>query len=432
MKVEILIKRANLCRRDGKIEEAIYFYQKALKQHPTFYLLHRLLGDALAQKGDFIDAISCYERAIVINPQSAYSYFKLGQILYKHGIYEQAIISFHKAIQVNPNHYKFHFIYDYLGEALIKCGRLSQAISSFKKAIELQPISAIYYYNLGEALSQKGCNKEAWESFYKAIQIDGRISSIEKKIYQIDQTNINTSVVIYNPIFIVGCGHSGTSIMLNILGSHPSIYPITYESYILMKTPDQITKTFEEWDNECLKFQKPRWVEKTPIHVFYLQKAFIYRPNCQIILMIRDGRDVVCSLRQRTKYSNLISAIDRWIYDNLAGFPYWLHPQVQVVRYEDLVTNPENTLQTVFNFLEESYTNKVLDYYHDPKLWFSSEIVKPEKLATSIDHKNLRNWQINQPLFDGRERWKKEMTEDDMEIFKDKAQIYMEKFGYTK
>ncbi|CAD5934957.1 tetratricopeptide repeat-containing sulfotransferase family protein [Planktothrix agardhii] len=430
MKVQLLIKIANVNKRSGKLEEAIELYQQAIKEHSSFYLLHTLLADALAEKGDWINAIVSYHRAIDLNTQSAYSYFQLGRIFYKHRIYDLAIINFWKSIEVNPGNYQLHLVYNYLGKALVKANQLSEAICSFKKAIEINPNAAIYYYNLGESLSQKNCNQEAWECFYKAIKIDASISSIEKDIYQIDRSKINETASLSNPIFIVGCGHSGTSIMLNIMGSHPSIHPITYESYILTKTPGQITRTFQEWDNECLKYQKQRWIEKTPIHVLYLQKAFVYRPNCKFILMIRDGRDVVCSLRQRTKYSNLISAIDRWIYDNLAGFPYWLHPQIQVVRYEDLVTNPENTLQRVFDFLEEYYTDKVLDYYQNPKLWFSSEIVKPQHLETAIDHKNLRNWQINQPLFDSRGRYKSELTDDEKKIFQEKAQVYMKKFGY--
>lgn len=35
-----------------------------------------------------------------------------------------------------------------------------------------------------------------------------------------------------SPTFIVGCGHSGTSVLLAILGAHPRIYPVTYESGI--------------------------------------------------------------------------------------------------------------------------------------------------------------------------------------------------------
>jgi hypothetical protein len=44
----------------------------------------------------------------------------------------------------------------------------------------------------------------------------------------------------------------------------------------------------------------------------------------------------------------------------------------------------------------------------------------------------LRNWQINQPLYDGRGRWLKEMTEKEKQHFKNSlAQDYLEQFGYA-
>ncbi len=276
-----------------------------------------------------------------------------------------------------------------------------------------------------------GQRQEAYKSLYQAIQIERRISHIYQNVLHIDDKSCISDVSYPQAVFIAGCGHSGTSIMLNILGSHPSIYPITEETYLLIKKPDEIQKNLQKWNVECLEKNKSIWVEKTPIHILYIQKAFTYRPNCKFILMIRDGRDVVCSLRVREAYKDISAAIDRWIHDNLFGWTYWSHPQVKVVKYENLVTSPQATIQDICNFLGVSYTDDVFKYYQHPKFWYSSEITKPKNIDTAEDYKNLRNWQINQPLFDGRSRWIKEMTEYDKVIFKDKAQKYLEQFGYA-
>jgi hypothetical protein len=148
--------------------------------------------------------------------------------------------------------------------------------------------------------------------------------------------------------------------------------------------------------------------------------------------MLRDGRDVVCSLKHRPDYQKSLDRVERWIYDNVAGLLYWDDPRVKVVKYEDLVTNPTRTLQQIFKFLGEEYNDQVLEYYKTEKLWYSSEMVKPEKIDSLIEHKQYRNWQINQPLFDGRGRWKEEMTEGEKIIFKKKAQEYLIKFGYVE
>jgi hypothetical protein len=39
----------------------------------------------------------------------------------------------------------------------------------------------------------------------------------------------------YNPVFIVGCGHSGTTLILRILAEHKNLHVIDYESDIFNK-----------------------------------------------------------------------------------------------------------------------------------------------------------------------------------------------------
>jgi tetratricopeptide (TPR) repeat protein len=425
MDQKYLIKTANLLRRQGNLDKSIQLYRQALDLNPECHLLYQLLADVLTERGGFAEAIIYYYRAIEIQPNSAVCHLKLGQALFSKQLYAEAVASYRRAIQINP---RFHLIHKYLGEALMQLGALSLATKAFREVVNLKPDSAIYYYALGVALGQR---QEAYQSFYQAIQIEPRISHIYQNALHIDDKSCISDVSYPQAVFIAGCGHSGTSIMLNILGSHPSIHPITEETYLLIKQPNEIKKTLNQWNAECLEKNKSIWIEKTPIHILYIQKAFTYRPNCKFILTIRDGRDVVCSLRVREAYKDISAAIDRWVYDNLFGFAYWNHPQVKVVKYENLVTSPKATIQGICNFLGVSYTDDILKYYQHPKFWYSSEITKPKNIDTVEDYKNLRNWQINQPLFDGRGRWIKEMTEDDKAIFKEKAQKYLEKFGYV-
>ena len=123
--------------------------------------------------------------------------------------------------------------------------------------------------------------------------------------------------------------------------------------------------------------------------------------------MLRDGRDVVCSLKHRTNYNSFEDRLERWIYDNMAGLPYWKHSNIMVVKYEDLIEKTTKTLKDIFDFLGEQYTEQVLKYHQQEKCWYHTKIIKPEKVLTQDEHHQLRNWQINQPLYDGRGRWLK-------------------------
>jgi hypothetical protein len=186
------------------------------------------------------------------------------------------------------------------------------------------------------------------------------------------------------------------------------------------------------WDAECAFAGKARWAEKTPPHIFQIRRFLALRPKAQIILILRDGRDVVCSLKPRIGYAAFEDRLDRWIYDNLAGQAYWQHPQVKVVKYEDLVANTETTLRELCEFIGEEYTEQLLDYHKTERLWYSDKIEKPDAIETHNDHNTNRNWQINQPIFDGRGRWLVEMTEAEKEQFKNSpAQRLLEQLGYA-
>ena len=51
----------------------------------------------------------------------------------------------------------------------------------------------------------------------------------------------------------------------------------------------------------------------------------------------------------------------------------------------------------------------LLDYHKQPRLWFREQELKQGRGRSDSDLKAHRNWQINQPLFDGRNRWQAEL-----------------------
>lgn len=351
-----------------------------------------------------------------------------GQACLNQGELDQAIAHFQAVIELNPNCCEAH---NALGECLVKQGNLTKAMLCFRRAIALNSNSAWYYQNLGNAVSMAGFLLRANSFYHQALALDQEAVQRWKQNFEYSIAHPDDTLV-QRPIFILGCGHSGTSLILVMLGSHSSIFPIDYESGLFVKPEEQIQSILKEWDSECLASGKNRWIEKTPSHIFYLYKIWKYRPQSQVILMLRDGRDVVCSLKQRVDYNNFEKRIDRWIYDNMAAFAYWQDPRLKVVKYEDIIAQPEATMGEILTFLGEPYTADVLQFHQTKKHWYSAEITKPEEIKTLGEHNNLRNWQINQPLFDGRGRWKQEMTAEEKVLFKAKAQKYLEKFGYVE
>lgn len=337
------------------------------------------------------------------------------------------------------------------GEELYRAGLLKQAVEYFQRALDLAPENAWYCQNLAEATARLNVRKgDEWECeqlgqsidetgkwdvavrlYRRALKLDPTqvAAHIQQQTFAVDAPQPDQ---IDNPIFIVGCGHSGTSLMLAILGNHPRINPIPKESALFLRTDAVIQKQMHAWDAECKAQGRARWAEKTPPHIFQIERLLALRPKARIIIMLRDGRDVVCSLKPRIGYAAFEDRLERWIYDNMAGLPYWTHPQVAVVKYETLVTDTEATLRALCVFLGEEYSPQLLEYHKTEHRWYSDQIVKPEGIKTHSDHMNNRNWQINQPIFDGRGRWVREMSDGEKNRVKHSlGQQLLERFGYV-
>lgn len=389
-----LIQQANQQKKIGKLDKAISIYYNAIALYPSSAWSYNYLGEILIKQGNFEEAITCYQKAIKFNPSASEHYNKLGEVYLTQRQLDKAVDCFQKAISLYPN---FAWCHQNLGEAFAQLHKWGEAVDCYRHALKLDPDEVLRYHD------------------------SLKIKPDDPKIIKVP-----------DPIFIVGCGHSGTSIMLAILSNHPHFHPITYESALFKRSESEIRAIMLQWDQKCMEAGKKRWIEKTPPHIFHIKRFLLHRPQSKFIIMLRDGKDVVCSLKYRTEYKNFDTRVDRWIYDNLAGLPYWDHPNVIVVKYEDLVSKTEMTLKKVFSFLGENYLSEVLDYCKHQKYWYHSEIAKPMSVETHTEHHKLRNWQINQPLFDGRGRWKTEMSDEEKEVFKDKTQQYLQKFGYLE
>lgn len=213
------------------------------------------------------------------------------------------------------------------------------------------------------------------------------------------------------PIFIVGCGHSGTSLLLNILGKHSRIYAIPQETYLAYNVathtaqlaPDAKAK-LRRFDKVAISHGKKRWVEKTPSHIHAIAELIEICPACKILIIVRDGRDVACSIQDRT--GDLAEGIRRWVDDNKAGQKFWKHLNVRVLKYESLIEEFESTLTSTLSFVGETFEEQMRHYHKTPQFFYSNKIEKPTD-AFGENHAKYRNWQINQPLFDGRGKWKR-------------------------
>ena len=144
--------------------------------------------------------------------------------------------------------------------------------------------------------------------------------------------------------------------------------------------------------------------EKTPSHVYSIDRIFKLIKNPKIIIIVRDGRDVVSSLNKR--YNNFKMSIARWINDNSEWINSQYKDNFHVLKYEDLIKDPKFELNKICDYLEEEYDDNMLNYEKQkielPKNIFDNQI-------NEENHKILRSYQINQEIYDGTKRYLKDL-----------------------
>jgi protein O-mannosyl-transferase len=152
----------------GKPAEAAGYFQKALANKPNHAAAHNDLGNVLARKGAVDEAIVHFQEALRIKPDYAEASYNLGNALFEKGDLGAAITSYRKALQIKPDYVEACFN---LGNALFQKGEVDEAIVQYQKALHVRPDYTRACYNLGMALVQKRRADEAIACFEKVLQL---------------------------------------------------------------------------------------------------------------------------------------------------------------------------------------------------------------------------------------------------------------------
>jgi protein-tyrosine sulfotransferase len=216
---------------------------------------------------------------------------------------------------------------------------------------------------------------------------------------------VGASVGSAPPIFVVGCHRSGTSLLRRILDSHPNIACPPESKFLLPLTDllrddasmrglssmgyarDDVVRGMAAFASRFFEGYasasgKRRWADKTPNYVDRLPELWeLFGPEARFVIIVRNGLDVVFSLVDAGRHYPAIDAhVERAGGDRRIGAAeFWRdqnqridafrleHPDAShALRYEELTTDTEGVLRSMFDFLAEPWDPRVLDYQRLP------------------------------------------------------------------
>jgi hypothetical protein len=180
---------------------------------------------------------------------------------------------------------------------------------------------------------------------------------------------------------------------------------------------------------------KPRWGDKTPPYLRRMTEIEAALPEASFVHLIRDGRDVACSIDGRNWGPQRATAGSWWKRQILDARVQGARLTGYIeLRYEDLVAEPETALRRVCDLIDLPWDPAMLDYHRgaeqrlteiDRDLLDSAGAVLVPAGERQEMHRLARL-----PPQKNTSRWHREMTAEELARFEQEAGDLLGELGY--
>jgi len=201
--------------------------------------------------------------------------------------------------------------------------------------------------------------------------------------------------------------------------------------------PAEVARAF--YRMYAARFGKGRWGDKTPTYGTEIDRIAALLPETHVIHIIRDGRDVMLSVRSLWfRPGDTVEACAEDWAQRLARTQAigrrWSH--YLEVRYETLVTSPEATLRTICSFLDLTFEPSQLRYHeragsrldeHEARYTADGRLV-----ISKAERRHNQRFVMEPPQPNRVGRWRHEATVDELRRFELVAGEWLDRLGYVR
>ena len=394
------------CYRDvGNLEKAAACYRRAVEINPEYAKGHNALGGILRDQDKAAEAIACHRRALAINPRYAAGYYGLACVLQVLGRFDEATTQFEKALAIEP---------DYAGPyqglaAMRKTEPGDELIARMQELLDTAALSRadriLLDFALGKCFDDTGEYDEAFEHYRSANElkklvepfnagdftrkIDRVIETFTRRLVE-EKAALGTSSEL--PVFVVGMPRSGTTLVEQILASHPRVVgagelrligrmgenlpgllqaSVPYPECARLLDAATVLRLAQGYLDhvEALAGGAARVVDKEPVNFAHLGLIATLFPRARIIHCQRDPMDTCLSCYfqdfRSQAFANDLSHIGLYYQTYRRLMAHWrrvLSMPVLDLCYEDLATDPEGASRRMIDFCGLGWDDACLDF----------------------------------------------------------------------
>jgi tetratricopeptide (TPR) repeat protein len=173
-----------LAAREGRTEEAVQNFQRALQIDPGFLIALQNLGNTYRQQKRWQDAQDVLQRALQVSPESPEANYSLGMVFAQLNDTEHAYEYLEKALTSRP---VYPEALNNLGVLYMRTQRPRDAEKSFKESIRVAPAFDQSYLNLARLYAIEGETPKARAVLLELLKQHPGHAQAQKELQQLPQ-----------------------------------------------------------------------------------------------------------------------------------------------------------------------------------------------------------------------------------------------------
>jgi len=459
----------------GRLGDAEQSLRSAIALRPQFPDAFSALGNTLRLQGRLSDGETACRLAIALKADHAEANSNLGHALRDQGRLIEAETALRRAVALQPN---FAEAYNDLGATLKELGRLDEARLAVEQAVRLMPRNPVHFLNLGElrefaagdpyfsALQELAKSstslpaKQKTELHFALAKAYDDVGQCDESLQQLLAGNaLKRRHVAYDetaasdqfkhiqtvftpelmrtfqgagepssvPVFVVGMPRSGTTLIEQILASHPQVFgagelPNLRDAIASIGPAGARASSFPEpmpnISREELRRLGSRYVseitalapaarriiDKMPSNFLFAGLIHLMLPHARIVHVVRDPFDTCMSCFSKLFTSGQnhtydLAELGRYYRGYQALMEHWrriLPPgRILNVRYEDVVGDLESQARRIILHCGLAWNARCLAFH---------ETERPVRTASAAQVRrplysgSIKRWQGDEPL----------------------------------
>lgn len=218
----------------GRLREAETCYRRVLAITPDYPKAQKALGNVLMLLGRLDESLDCFERLGKANPGSVDARLGKAKVLERRGETDQAVVIARQLIESGARNLELDLLYASLCGTEEAIARLEWWLGSESQEID-RPLLVTLHFRLGELYDRQQDYRSAFQHFQTANRLKARTFDMPGfSSFLGDMISVFTPEFMSTaprathgsarPIFILGMPRSGTTLVEQILASHPEVH----------------------------------------------------------------------------------------------------------------------------------------------------------------------------------------------------------------